>query len=75
MTVLGKNFGFNRTEAIELAQSNDLPRTDYLLFIDADETLFADQDFTPLPIKDLLIILMWFMAVCVIDVMLWFRLS
>jgi len=47
-----KNFGFNRTEAIELAQSNDLPHADYLLFIDADETLFADPDFTLPQLKE-----------------------
>ena len=47
-----KNFGFNRTEAIELAQSNDLPHADYLLFIDADETLFADPDFSLPPLKE-----------------------
>lgn len=34
-----KNFGFNRTEALQLAISSDLPVTDYLLFIDADEQL------------------------------------
>lgn len=40
-----KNFGFNRTEALELATHADLPKADYLLFIDADETLLADSHF------------------------------
>lgn len=40
-----KNFGFNRTEAIQLALTDDLPFADYLLFIDADETLITDEGF------------------------------
>jgi glycosyltransferase involved in cell wall biosynthesis len=40
-----QNFGFNRTEALQLATSADLPPADYLLFIDADEQLIAQQDF------------------------------
>lgn len=40
-----KNFGFNRTEALQLAVSGGLPDADYLLFIDADEQLKAAQDF------------------------------
>ncbi|MBS4167622.1 glycosyltransferase [Parachlamydia sp. AcF125] len=36
-----KNFGHNRTEALELAQS----KGDYLLFIDADEVLLYAPDF------------------------------
>lgn len=41
-----KNFGFNRTEALQLAISADFPTTDYLLFIDADEQLSADLNFS-----------------------------
>ena len=41
-----KNFGFNRTEALQLATSGDLPHADYLLFIDADEQLRVNEDFT-----------------------------
>lgn len=40
-----KNFGYNRTEALQLALSADLVSADYLLFIDADETLIADDHF------------------------------
>lgn len=40
-----KNFGYNRTEALQLAVSEDLPAADYLLFIDADEQLQAAEDF------------------------------
>lgn len=35
-----KNFGYNRTEALNLAKD----KADYLLFIDADEQLVAEQD-------------------------------
>lgn len=38
-----KNFGHNRTEALQLALTNTLPHADYLMFIDADETLLVDQ--------------------------------
>lgn len=41
-----KNFGFNRTEALELALTDTLPKADYLLFIDADESLLAESDFS-----------------------------
>lgn len=34
-----QNFGFNRTEALQLAQDPSLPHADYLMFIDADQTL------------------------------------
>lgn len=37
-----KNFGHNRTEALELAKD----KADYLLFVDADEQLGADLDAT-----------------------------
>lgn len=40
-----KNFGYNRTEALRLAVSTDLPTTDYLLFIDADEQLQVEPNF------------------------------
>ncbi len=40
-----KNFGYNRTEALQLALSADLPLADYLLFIDADETLLVKEGF------------------------------
>ena len=40
-----KNFGFNRTEALQLAVSKDLPTADYLLFIDADEQLKPEPNF------------------------------
>lgn len=40
-----KNFGHNRSEALELALTNDLPPADYLLFIDADETLLVAEHF------------------------------
>lgn len=40
-----KNFGFNRTEALQLAVLDDLPHADYLLFIDADEQLQATENF------------------------------
>ncbi|WP_130802187.1 tetratricopeptide repeat-containing glycosyltransferase [Acinetobacter ihumii] len=40
-----KNFGFNRTEALQLATTWDNQRSDYLLFIDADETLLVDENF------------------------------
>lgn len=39
------NFGFNRTEALQLAQDSTLPHADYLMFIDADQTLRVDPDF------------------------------
>lgn len=39
-----KNFGYNRTEALQLALTDTLPPADYLLFIDADETLVLDQN-------------------------------
>ncbi|MFW2036836.1 tetratricopeptide repeat-containing glycosyltransferase [Acinetobacter junii] len=38
-----KNFGHNRTEALHLALTDTLPHADYLLFIDADETLIIDH--------------------------------
>lgn len=38
-----KNFGHNRTEALQLAQTERLPHADYLMFIDADETLKVDE--------------------------------
>lgn len=47
-----KNFGLNRTEAIELAQTKDLLDADYLLFIDADETLFVDKNFSLPPLTE-----------------------
>ena len=40
-----QNFGFNRTEALQLAQDPSLPHADYLMFIDADETLLVKPDF------------------------------
>lgn len=40
-----KNFGHNRTEALHLAQQKFDQQFDYLLFIDADETLGASPDF------------------------------
>lgn len=40
-----KNFGYNRTEALELAVGDELAETDYLLFIDADEQLQAEPNF------------------------------
>ena len=40
-----KNFGYNRTEALELAVGDALDETDYLLFIDADEQLQAEPNF------------------------------
>lgn len=43
-----KNFGHNRTEALQLAQSvqsTGLPPADYFMFIDADETLLIDNNF------------------------------
>ncbi len=45
-----KNFGHNRTEALQLAKSSasthtDLPPASYLLFIDADETLQVATNF------------------------------
>lgn len=40
-----QNFGFNRTEALQLAQDPSLPHADYLMFIDADQTLMVDPDF------------------------------
>lgn len=39
-----KNFGHNRTEALQLALTDSLPPTNYLLFIDADETLVVDEN-------------------------------
>lgn len=40
-----KNFGHNRTEALQLALTSSLPHVDYLLFIDADETLISAEGF------------------------------
>lgn len=40
-----KNFGHNRTEALQLAKQAALEPADYLLFIDADETLIAADGF------------------------------
>lgn len=37
-----KNFGYNRTEALELARG----KADYILFLDADDWLAYDTDFT-----------------------------
>lgn len=37
-----KNFGHNRSEALQLALTDTLPHADYLMFIDADETLQID---------------------------------
>lgn len=39
-----KNFGYNRTEALELALTDTLPHADYLMFIDADEVLEIDEN-------------------------------
>lgn len=39
------NFGFNRTEALQLAQDSSLPHADYLMFIDADESLLVKPEF------------------------------
>jgi glycosyltransferase involved in cell wall biosynthesis len=40
-----KNFGFNRTEALSLATQYVTEKADYLLFIDADETLKISHGF------------------------------
>lgn len=40
-----QNFGFNRSEALQLAQSPSLPPADYLMFIDADQTLLVEPEF------------------------------
>ncbi|WP_160232386.1 glycosyltransferase [Acinetobacter indicus] len=40
-----KNFGYNRTEALQLAMDGEQSKADYLLFIDADETLQIDNGF------------------------------
>ncbi len=45
---LWRNFGDNRTEALELARDHG----DYLLFIDADEQLRVDTSFDPAQLKE-----------------------
>lgn len=44
-----KDFGYNRSEALRLAQATD---TDYALMIDADEILVFDQGFDPIAFKN-----------------------
>lgn len=44
-----KDFGFNRSEALRLAQATD---TDYALMIDADEILVFEQGFDPIAFKN-----------------------
>jgi glycosyltransferase involved in cell wall biosynthesis len=44
-----KDFGYNRSEALRLAQATD---TDYALMIDADEILVFDQGFDPTVFKN-----------------------
>jgi len=44
-----KDFGYNRSEALRLAQATD---TDYALMIDADEILVFEQGFDPIAFKN-----------------------
>lgn len=43
-----RNFGFNRTQAFKLAKG----KADYLLFMDADDTLEFDQEFCKKELKE-----------------------
>jgi len=44
-----KDFGYNRSEALRLAQATDI---DYALMIDADEILVFEQGFDPIAFKN-----------------------